>query len=204
MFHLAQLNPRPAAALPASNKPDGESGFAAEATGATASTALQAASKAVSGLNLAPDEDNAASTGIEEEYVDEWGRTRKGVPPPRTRSRSPSPEPGSRDRGRKRGGRNSPEDIAPGGRAIFQQGGRRPAAGPYNPSGQRLPQSHKVFVGGLPADATEDELWAYFEQIGGSVVEVQIPPPDEDGRARKFGFVTFKEQLSADAVAVGR
>ena len=36
------------------------------------------------------------------------------------------------------------------------------------------------------------------------MVEVQIPPPDADGKARKFGFVTFKEQLSADAVAVGR
>ncbi|KAG6546601.1 hypothetical protein Mapa_011790 [Marchantia paleacea] len=59
----------------------------------------------------------------------------------------------------------------------------------------------KVFVGGLPHFIHSDELWEFFEQEFGKVVDaVVICGNDEEGkpRSRGFGFVLFAEQKDAD------
>lgn len=48
----------------------------------------------------------------------------------------------------------------------------------------------RVYVGGIPYAATEDELKAYFSQAG-TVVSVFLPIERETGRKRGFGFVEF-------------
>ena len=57
----------------------------------------------------------------------------------------------------------------------------------------------RVFVGGIPYSATEDELKAHFSAAG-NVVSVFLPIEKESGRKRGFGFVEFEnpeEQTSA-------
>eukprot|EP00930_Biecheleria_cincta_P068058 TRINITY_DN5513_c0_g3_i1.p1 TRINITY_DN5513_c0_g3~~TRINITY_DN5513_c0_g3_i1.p1 ORF type:complete len:402 (-),score=54.95 TRINITY_DN5513_c0_g3_i1:46-1251(-) len=51
----------------------------------------------------------------------------------------------------------------------------------------------KLFVGGLPAEATKDDLDAYFHKYGRIIDSIVM-------RDRKFGFVTFDNFRSADAV----
>jgi cold-inducible RNA-binding protein len=48
----------------------------------------------------------------------------------------------------------------------------------------------RVFVGGIPFVATEDEIKAHFAQAG-EVVSVFLPMERETGRKRGFGFVEF-------------
>lgn len=48
----------------------------------------------------------------------------------------------------------------------------------------------RVFVGGIPYAATEDELKAHFSAAG-NVVSVFLPVEKETGRKRGFGFVEF-------------
>lgn len=57
----------------------------------------------------------------------------------------------------------------------------------------------RVFVGGIPYAATEDELKAHFSAAG-TVVSVFLPIEKETGRKRGFGFVEFNtpdEQANA-------
>lgn len=57
----------------------------------------------------------------------------------------------------------------------------------------------RVFVGGIPYAATEDELKAHFSAAG-NVVSVFLPIEKETGRKRGFGFVEFatpEEQANA-------
>ncbi len=57
----------------------------------------------------------------------------------------------------------------------------------------------RVFVGGIPYSATEDELKAHFSGAG-TVVSVFLPVERETGRKRGFGFVEFntpEEQANA-------
>jgi RNA recognition motif-containing protein len=57
----------------------------------------------------------------------------------------------------------------------------------------------RVFVGGIPYAATEDELKAHFGAAG-TVVSVFLPIEKETGRKRGFGFVEFntpEEQANA-------
>lgn len=54
--------------------------------------------------------------------------------------------------------------------------------------------NRKVFVGQLPEDTTQEELYKYFSQHG-KVTDVFIPRP-----FRSFAFVTFGEQEVAHAI----
>jgi RNA recognition motif-containing protein len=49
----------------------------------------------------------------------------------------------------------------------------------------------KLFVGGLPADVTEDEFRVFFEQFG-EIVDSVVMFDRETHRSRGFGFVTFE------------
>jgi len=59
----------------------------------------------------------------------------------------------------------------------------------------------RIFVGGLPQDTTEDELFRHFARFG-EVVECEVMRDRINGRSRGFGFVTYASAASADA-AVG-
>jgi RNA recognition motif-containing protein len=57
----------------------------------------------------------------------------------------------------------------------------------------------RVYVGGIPYSASEDELKAHFSPAG-AVVSVFLPIDRESGRKRGFGFVEFNtpdEQANA-------
>jgi RNA recognition motif-containing protein len=56
----------------------------------------------------------------------------------------------------------------------------------------------RVFVGGIPYAATEDELKAHFSAAG-QVVSVFLPIEKETGRKRGFGFVEFNTPEEQEA-----
>ena len=67
------------------------------------------------------------------------------------------------------------------------------------PAGRDAPVAQAirtVFVGNLPAAATEESLKAAFEGYG-EVEKVNIPKPKEGSEGRRFGFVHFVERLAA-------
>ncbi len=51
----------------------------------------------------------------------------------------------------------------------------------------------RVFVGGVPYAATEEELKAHFAQAG-NVVSVFMPIDRETGKKRGFAFVEFENE----------
>ena len=55
----------------------------------------------------------------------------------------------------------------------------------------------KLFVGGIPYRATEEELRQLFSQAG-EVVSVFIPMDRETGRPRGFAFVEMADDASAE------
>jgi len=55
----------------------------------------------------------------------------------------------------------------------------------------------KIFVGGLPSTANEDDLRNYFERYG-RVNEIELLRDRDTGRLRGFAFVTFDDEDSAD------
>ncbi|XP_055350447.1 RNA-binding protein squid-like isoform X2 [Paramacrobiotus metropolitanus] len=57
----------------------------------------------------------------------------------------------------------------------------------------------KIFVGGLPADAGEEDLKTYFSQFG-SVQHTTVKRDLASGRSRCFGFVTFADSAAVKAV----
>lgn len=60
-------------------------------------------------------------------------------------------------------------------------------------------KTNKMFVGGLPADVTNDMFKEFFSQFG--EIEDSIVILDKDtGRSRGFGFITFKYEESAERV----
>lgn len=56
----------------------------------------------------------------------------------------------------------------------------------------------RVFVGGIPYAATEEELKAHFSPAG-NVVSVFLPIEKETGRKRGFGFVEFDTEADRDS-----
>jgi hypothetical protein len=66
----------------------------------------------------------------------------------------------------------------------------RPTRGPKIPPTQR--DARKLFVGGLPANITEEEFRAFFEQFG-AVADSIVMIDRETRRSRGFGFVTFED-----------
>eukprot|EP01102_Stenamoeba_stenopodia_P019404 TRINITY_DN731_c0_g1_i1.p1 TRINITY_DN731_c0_g1~~TRINITY_DN731_c0_g1_i1.p1 ORF type:complete len:418 (+),score=93.71 TRINITY_DN731_c0_g1_i1:489-1742(+) len=61
--------------------------------------------------------------------------------------------------------------------------------------------THKVFVGGLSWDTTNDGLRNYFSKFG-EVVEAVIMRDRASGRSRGFGFITFTDEAVADQVSL--
>jgi len=55
----------------------------------------------------------------------------------------------------------------------------------------------KIFVGGLPSTANEEDLRNYFERYG-RVNEIELLRDRETNRLRGFAFVTFDDEDSAD------
>jgi len=70
-----------------------------------------------------------------------------------------------------------------------------PAKKPAN----NFPKTHKIFVGGVSMEATEDDVRIYFTRYG-VVVEVNLVSDRQDpSRPHKgFGFVTFEDESSVD------
>lgn len=54
----------------------------------------------------------------------------------------------------------------------------------------------KLFVGSLDWNTTEDELKAFFAELG--EVEEAIIIKDFQGRSKGFGFVTYADDAAAD------
>ena len=65
----------------------------------------------------------------------------------------------------------------------------RPAREPLTPA--------KLFVGGLSADTTSDDLRVVFSNFG-AVTDVNVVRDRSSGRSRGFGFVTFEKWADAD------
>lgn len=57
----------------------------------------------------------------------------------------------------------------------------------------------KIFIGGLPADATKDDLADYFTKYG-AVSECIIMNDNITGRSRGFGFLTFVDSSTVNEV----
>lgn len=55
----------------------------------------------------------------------------------------------------------------------------------------------KIFVGGLPSTASEEDLRGYFERYG-RVNEIELLRDRDTQRLRGFAFVTFDDEDSAD------
>jgi len=66
---------------------------------------------------------------------------------------------------------------------------------PIRPGQDRI--FRKIFVGGLPSTASEDDLRNYFERYG-RVNEIELLRDRETGRLRGFAFITFDDEDSAD------
>jgi hypothetical protein len=60
-------------------------------------------------------------------------------------------------------------------------------------------RSDKIFVGALPSSVSDDELREFFEKYG-PVIECNIMLDKNTGRSRGFGFVTFGNASTAEAV----
>ncbi|KAJ9553879.1 hypothetical protein OSB04_017924 [Centaurea solstitialis] len=57
----------------------------------------------------------------------------------------------------------------------------------------------KIFVGGLPANLTEDEFKVYFEKFG-RITDVVVMHDNVTRRPRGFGFITFDSEDSVEEV----
>lgn len=62
-------------------------------------------------------------------------------------------------------------------------------------------RSDKIFVGGLPQSMTNGELRSFFEDFG-PVLEAQVMTKKDSGKARGFGFVTFKSERTVSRIMV--
>ena len=56
--------------------------------------------------------------------------------------------------------------------------------------------NNKLFVGSISWNTTEEDLKAFFEQVG-EVLEVKIITDRETRRSRGFGFVTMDSEEAA-------
>ena len=74
------------------------------------------------------------------------------------------------------------------GRQVAQRARRRARGLGARGEGARRPR--ELLVGGLPNDATVEEVKGYFEQYG--EVDVDIKVDQETGRSRGFGFLAFQ------------
>lgn len=56
-----------------------------------------------------------------------------------------------------------------------------------------------MFVGGLPPDITDEEFRAFFRQFG-ALDDAAVMFDKDTGRPRGFGFVTYQDEDSVEAV----
>eukprot|EP00177_Eucheuma_denticulatum_P000851 GFKZ01001537.1.p1 GENE.GFKZ01001537.1~~GFKZ01001537.1.p1 ORF type:complete len:591 (-),score=87.84 GFKZ01001537.1:1413-3185(-) len=99
--------------------------------------------------------------------------------------------------------------FGPGSRGGSQQSGSRYGSefgagqgqGVHGGSGHRGHHTTKckVFVGGLPSSCGGDEFRSYFSQFG-EVVDAQVMIDFNTGNSRGFGFVTFANEATVNAV----
>lgn len=61
-----------------------------------------------------------------------------------------------------------------------------------------MPENTRVYVGGLPYSASEDDVKAHFSAAG-TVLSVFLPMDKVTGRKRGFGFVEFGTEAERDA-----
>lgn len=62
--------------------------------------------------------------------------------------------------------------------------------------------SRKIYVGNLPFQATEDDIWAHFEKCG--VIDwVKVATFEDTGKCKGYGWVKFKEIESAESAVKG-
>eukprot|EP00808_Paulinella_micropora_P023258 g10070.t1 len=60
------------------------------------------------------------------------------------------------------------------------------------------PSNKKLFIGGVSWDTTDESFRAYFEQFG--ELEDSVVMRDQEGKARGFGFVVFRDGAGCDKV----
>ncbi|XP_065890480.1 RNA-binding protein Musashi homolog 1-like isoform X2 [Dysidea avara] len=65
--------------------------------------------------------------------------------------------------------------------------------------GNRVQRNKKVFIGGVPSDATVADIINHFKQFG-DVKDAQLMYDKETRRHRGFGFVTFETEEAVDEV----
>jgi len=66
-------------------------------------------------------------------------------------------------------------------------------------------EMRKVFVGGVPSDAQDEDFKALFEKVsGGTVAEAQIVRKDGQAGKSLFGFVTFQTSEQVDDLLLNR
>lgn len=70
---------------------------------------------------------------------------------------------------------------------------------PWPPEEPQHEVTEKIFVGGLPTNATEDDVREFFEGFG-EVTSVELKVFPMTGQHRGFGFVTFTTVGAAEAV----
>lgn len=75
---------------------------------------------------------------------------------------------------------------------MYRRGNNGPA------SSSRGAQNLKIFIGGVPRTVADDEYSEYFRSFGELVDCILMR--DSDGVCRGFGFVTYQNQASYDAV----
>lgn len=67
-----------------------------------------------------------------------------------------------------------------------------------NQDDQQFTSTHKIFIGGLPRDITEEQVKDFFQTYG-SISEVSFAISKEDGKNKGFGFITFDDPNAAAA-----
>jgi len=84
-----------------------------------------------------------------------------------------------------------------------QRGGPRQNSGPArDPADEKI--VGKVFIGGLSADTTKEDLDEYFAQFGAISDSVVMRDQQNSNKSRGFGFVTFEDPASIDNVQAKR
>ena len=91
------------------------------------------------------------------------------------------------------------EEMAPG--TGNKAGGR--GKGQDVDDGMEPENQRKVFVGGLNYNTTDEGLKSYFEQFG-EVIDCIVMKFKDTKRSRGFGFVTYTDSSSVDAIQESR
>jgi len=62
-------------------------------------------------------------------------------------------------------------------------------------------ENKKIFIGGLPADFSEDELRKHFEQFGKVLEEIEWPYDKFQNKRKNFAFVVFEDEDATQKAA---